>query len=83
MNIKISGDSSCTVREAVNIIASAPYTVADLAIMAFNVLSIPLMSAEYEHVFSAAGYLIIGRRNAMKEDIINVTTYLRAWQSVD
>ena len=83
MNIKISEDSSCTVREAVDIMASAPYTVADLAIMAFDVLSIPLMSAEYEHVFSAACYLIIGRRNAMKEDIINVTACLRAWQSVD
>ena len=83
MNIKISGDSSCTVREAVNIVANALYTVADLAIMAFNVLSIPLMSAEYEHIFSAAGYLITERRNAMKENIINVTAYLRAWQSVD
>ena len=70
-------------REAVNIIASAPYTVTDLAIMIFNVLSIPLMSAEYEHVFFAANYLITGYRNAMKENIINVTIYLRAWQSVD
>ena len=83
MNIKISGDSSCTVREAVDIMINAPYTVADLAIMVFDVLSISLMSVEYEHVFSAAGYLIIGRRNAMKEDIINVIVCLRAWQSVD
>jgi len=66
------------VREAVNIIASAPYTVTDLAIMIFNVLSIPLMSAEYEHVFFAANYLITERRNTIKEDIINVTVYLRA-----
>jgi hypothetical protein len=52
-----------------------------LAAMAFDVLSIPLMSAECERVFSAAGYLITGRRNHMKEDIIEATTCLRAWQN--
>jgi hypothetical protein len=54
-----------------------------LAAMAFDVLSIPLMSAECERVFSAAGYLINSRRSKMKEDIIEATTCLRAWQSVD
>jgi hypothetical protein len=52
-----------------------------LAAMAFDVLSIPLMSAECERVFSAAGYLVTGRRNHMKEDIIEATTCLRAWQN--
>ena len=66
-------------REAVDIIASALYIVADLAIMIFDVLSISLMSVKCERVFSAVGYLITGRRNAMKEDIINVIVCLRAW----
>lgn len=51
-----------------------------LTTMACDLISIPLMSAECERVFSAAGYLITSRRNHMKEDIIEATTCLRAWQ---
>jgi hypothetical protein len=47
--------------------------------MAMDMLSIPLMSAECERVFSAAGYLINGRRNHLKEDIIEATNRLRSW----
>jgi hypothetical protein len=53
----------------------------NLAIMAFDMLSIPLMSSECERIFSAAGYLVTPRRNHMKEDIIEATTCLRSWQN--
>jgi len=47
--------------------------------MALDVLSMPLMSAESERVFSAAGYLLNRRRNHLKDDIIEATSCLRAW----
>jgi hypothetical protein len=49
----------------------------NLAVMAINVLSIPLMSAECERVFSEAGYFISGRRGHLQKDIIEATTCLR------
>jgi hypothetical protein len=52
----------------------------NLAAMATDVLSIPLMSAECERVFSKTGYLISGRRGHLQEDIIETTTCLRGWQ---
>lgn len=54
-----------------------------LSRMALDLLSIPLMSAECERVFSACGYLLTGRRNAMKEDIIEALACLRAWLKED
>ena len=48
--------------------------------MALDMLSIPLMSAECERVFSAAGYLINTRRNRLRGDTIEAVTCLRAWQ---
>ncbi len=47
--------------------------------MVFDVFLISLMSVECERVFFVVGYFIIGRRNAMKEDIIEVIICLRAW----
>jgi hypothetical protein len=45
--------------------------------MACDLLSISLMNAECERIFSAAGYLITTRRNHIKEDIIEATINLR------
>ena len=47
--------------------------------MALDLLSVPLMSAECERVFSAAKILISDKRNRMKDDIIEVCTLLRHW----
>jgi hypothetical protein len=38
--------------------------------MAFNILSIPGMSAEVERIFSAAGRLITDLRNGLTDDTI-------------
>ena len=38
--------------------------------MAFDLLSVPLMSAECERVFSAAKLLITDKRNRIIDDII-------------
>jgi hAT family C-terminal dimerisation region len=50
-----------------------------LARMAFDMLSIPAMSAECERVFSSAKILLSDRRARMKEDIIEASECLRAW----
>lgn len=50
-----------------------------LARMAFDVLSIPAMSAECERVFSSTKLLLTDRRARMKEDIIEASECLRAW----
>jgi len=50
-----------------------------LARMAFDVLSIPAMSAECERVFSSAKLLLTDRRARMKEEIIEASECLRAW----
>ncbi len=47
--------------------------------MALDVLSIPLMSAECERVFSAAKILISDRRNSLKEEVIEACSLLRHW----
>lgn len=47
--------------------------------MALDLLSVLLMSAECEKVFSAAKILINDKRNCMKDDIIEVCTILRHW----
>ena len=50
-----------------------------LSRMALDLLSIPLMSAECERVFSAAKILISDKRNRMKDDIIEICILLRYW----
>ncbi len=45
--------------------------------MALDLLSIPLMSAECERVFSSVKNLITSPRNGLKEDIIEACTLLR------
>ena len=50
-----------------------------LSKMAFDLLSVPLMSAECEKVFLAAKLLITDKRNRMKDDVIEVCTLLRHW----
>ena len=50
-----------------------------LARMAFDVLSIPAMSAECERVFSSTKLLLTDQRARMKEDVIEASECLRAW----
>jgi hypothetical protein len=50
-----------------------------LSKMALDLLSVPLMSAECERVFSAAKNLITDRRNGLKDDIIEACTLLWHW----
>ena len=50
-----------------------------LARMAFDVLSIPAMSAECERVFSCTKLLLTDQRARMKEDIIEASECLRSW----
>lgn|SRR5215469_2341752 len=50
-----------------------------LAQMAYDILSIPAMSAECERVFSSAKLLLSDRRARMKEDVIEASECLRAW----
>jgi hAT family C-terminal dimerisation region len=50
-----------------------------LSRMAFDVLSIPAMSAECERVFSSSKILLSDRRARMKEDIVEASECLRAW----
>ena len=50
-----------------------------LARMAFDVLSIPAMSAECERVFSSTKILLTDRRARMNEDVIEASECLRAW----
>ncbi len=45
--------------------------------MVFDMLIIPAMSAECERVFSSLKLMIIVRRNALKEEIIEANECLR------
>jgi hAT family C-terminal dimerisation region len=47
--------------------------------MAFDILSIPAMSAETERVFSGAKLTISPSRNRLGEDIIEATECLNRW----
>ena len=47
--------------------------------MAFDMLSIPAMSAETERVFSGAKLTISPSRNRLSEDIIEATECLNRW----
>ena len=50
-----------------------------LSQMALDLLSIPLMSAECERVFSSAKNLVTDNRNTLKEEVIEASTLLRHW----
>jgi hAT family C-terminal dimerisation region len=47
--------------------------------MAFNILSIPAMSAETEQIFSGTKLTISPQRNRLEEDIIEATECLNRW----
>lgn len=49
-----------------------------LSRMAFDLLSMPLMSAEYERVFSAAKRFVTDERNRLKENVLEGMICLRA-----
>ena len=47
--------------------------------MAFDILSIPVMSSECERVFSFTKIFLNDRKARMKEDIIEIFKYLKVW----
>ena len=51
--------------------------------MAMDILSIPLMSAECERVFSSTKRTVTGHQNAVKEDIVEACTVLRYYYKED
>jgi hAT family C-terminal dimerisation region len=51
----------------------------DLARLALDMLSIPMMSAECERVFSSAKHLVTDSRNRLNSDIIEANECLRHW----
>ena len=50
-----------------------------LSRMAFDLLSIPLISAECERIFSRAKRFVPSERNRLKDDIIEAISYLKYW----
>jgi hypothetical protein len=50
-----------------------------LHLYACDTLSIPVMSVEYERVFSNTEKLITPERNRLAEDIIEASEYLKNW----
>jgi hAT family C-terminal dimerisation region len=54
-----------------------------LSKMAFDLLSIPLMSAECERIFSVTKRFIPSDRNRLKDDIIEAMSSLRHWYKAD
>lgn len=53
----------------------------DLRAMAFDVLSIPAMSAECERVFSSGKLMLPPQRNRLREDAIEAAELLKAWET--
>jgi hAT family C-terminal dimerisation region len=51
--------------------------------MAFDLLSIPLMSAECERVFSFTKRFIFSDRNRLKDDVIEAMSCLKYWYKAD
>jgi hAT family C-terminal dimerisation region len=47
--------------------------------MAFDLLSISLMSAECERIFSFTKRFIPSDRNRLKDDVIEAMSYLKHW----
>ena len=54
-----------------------------LSKMAFDLLSIPLMSAECERVFSMTKQFVTERRNGLKDGITEASTLLRHWYKME
>jgi non-ribosomal peptide synthetase component F len=54
-----------------------------LSKMAFDLLSIPLMSAECERVFSVTKRFIPSDRNRLKDDVIEAMSCLKHWYKAD
>ena len=50
--------------------------------MAYDILSIPVMSAETERVFSGIKLMISLNRNRLEEDIIEAIECLNRWYRV-
>ncbi|RPA71043.1 hypothetical protein BJ508DRAFT_198793, partial [Ascobolus immersus RN42] len=50
-----------------------------LAIMALDVLSVPIMSDEPERVFSSSGILLGERRSRLEADVVEVSECLKSW----
>ena len=51
--------------------------------MAFDLLSIPLMSAECERIFSFTKRFIPSDRNRLKNDVIEAMSCLKYWYKAD
>jgi hypothetical protein len=54
----------------------------NLACMALNILSIPVMSDEPERLFSSAGLTLSDRRNKAGIDLIGDLEQLKSWCKV-
>jgi len=46
--------------------------------MALDLLAIPAMSVQVEHVFSSTGVMVTDRRNHLKKDVIEVVEYIKS-----
>jgi hAT family C-terminal dimerisation region len=57
-------------------------TFPNLSRMAIDILSIPVMSAEPERLFSSAKITITDRRNQLKSDIIEALECLQSWYDI-
>ena len=55
-------------------------TYPNLIKWAYNMLSIPAMSAECERVFSGCGLLLEPRRNRLQDNIVEANECLRVWE---
>jgi len=53
----------------------------DLRAMAFDVQSIPAMSAECERVFSSGKLMLSPQRNRLREDAVEAAELLKAWEN--
>jgi len=49
--------------------------------MGLDLLAIPAMSAEVEHVFSSTGMMVTDKRNRLKEDVIEVVECMKSWST--
>jgi hypothetical protein len=51
--------------------------------MAFDILSIPAMSASVERLFSSANITVSDRRNRLAPDIIEAIECLKSWRKLE
>ena len=51
----------------------------DISKMAYDLLSVPAMSAECERIFSSAGMMIVPKQNCLNDDIVEASECLRSW----